>query len=458
MMKRLSGILAGLLATITLYGQASVEILPQEELRPIGPMNGMGAGPTAAQQFLYKAAGIPYARLHDVGNSTQHCIEVMHIFPNFDADENKAENYDFTISDQYIQRILSGGTQIIYRLKNTGHEPGSIKKYGAWPPKDFKKWARICEHIVRHYNDGWANGFHYNIRMWEIWNEPDMDQRKLEDGRWRYEVKPHSWGGTMAQYYDLFEITFKYLRKTHPDILIGGPANAEFEWNEPFLQEMQKRGVRVDFFTWHRYSRTPERLSDEGIRVRELLDRYGMQDVPTILDEWNYNYDWTPEGVEHSKRVRQSIVGAAYTAAVMCHMQDVACTDILTYYDFRPTTYNGSINRQTDEEMPTYYAFWFWNRLAQYGTQVKVACEEPDIYAVAAKNAQGKLRLMLVRFNEDPRVFERKTVYVTIPEGASDPICLLSDHLHKNTAYPFPVEDGKIKMTLYPNALVCIEF
>ncbi len=27
------------------------------------------------------------------------------------------------------------------------------------PPKDFKKWAVICEHIIRHYDENWANGY-----------------------------------------------------------------------------------------------------------------------------------------------------------------------------------------------------------------------------------------------------------------------------------------------------------
>ena len=42
-------------------------------------------------------------------------------------------------------------------------------------PKDFKKWAVICEHIIRHYTEGWADGFFYDMPYWEIWNEPDLD-------------------------------------------------------------------------------------------------------------------------------------------------------------------------------------------------------------------------------------------------------------------------------------------
>jgi hypothetical protein len=47
------------------------------------------------------------------------------------------------------------------------------EKKGTYPPQDYAKWARICEHIILHYTKGWANGFHYDITYWEIWNEPD---------------------------------------------------------------------------------------------------------------------------------------------------------------------------------------------------------------------------------------------------------------------------------------------
>ncbi len=25
------------------------------------------------------------------------------------------------------------------------------------PPRDFEKWARISEHVIRHYTEGWAD-------------------------------------------------------------------------------------------------------------------------------------------------------------------------------------------------------------------------------------------------------------------------------------------------------------
>ncbi len=50
-------------------------------------------------------------------------------------------------------------------ISNVEHE---IKKYGTLVPKDFHKWAVICEHIIKHCNEGFAGGKHYGIEYFEI--------------------------------------------------------------------------------------------------------------------------------------------------------------------------------------------------------------------------------------------------------------------------------------------------
>lgn len=60
---------------------------------------------------------------------------------------------------------------------------------------DFQKWAVVCEHIVRHYNEGWADGYHLNIKYWEIWNEPDLGSEDPATSK--------TWGGTKEQFYDM---------------------------------------------------------------------------------------------------------------------------------------------------------------------------------------------------------------------------------------------------------------
>ena len=78
-----------------------------------------------------------------------------------------------------------------------------IRRYRIDPPKDFGKWARICEHVIRHYNEGWADGFHYGITYWEIWNEPDNGPTVARN---------QMWTGTAEQYYELYDVTARHLK------------------------------------------------------------------------------------------------------------------------------------------------------------------------------------------------------------------------------------------------------
>ena len=140
----------------------------------IKPMNSVNNGPLGDHDLkntdFYAAARIPYARLHDSAFEWRHTVDVHEIFPNFDADENDPASYDFTLTDVYLDSIEKVGTKIFYRLGTSiEHE---IKRYGSIPPKDFHKWARICEHIIRHENEGWADGFHRGSEYWEERTRP----------------------------------------------------------------------------------------------------------------------------------------------------------------------------------------------------------------------------------------------------------------------------------------------
>lgn len=124
-----------------------------------------------------KNANVPYSRLHDVGGAfgSNHFIDIPNIFRDFDADELDPNSYDFSFTDSLLEAMNSYRLKPIYRLGVTIENPMPIKALWIHPPKDYAKWARICEHIIRHYNKGWADGFFYDIKYWEIWGEPEND-------------------------------------------------------------------------------------------------------------------------------------------------------------------------------------------------------------------------------------------------------------------------------------------
>jgi len=88
-------------------------------------------------------------------------------FPTRRPTPTTPRSYNFGPTDQMIASIRNVGAQVMFRL---GRSEGA----DAQPPRDFDKYATIAKHIVLHYNRGWAKGFHYRIRFWEIWNEPDL--------------------------------------------------------------------------------------------------------------------------------------------------------------------------------------------------------------------------------------------------------------------------------------------
>jgi len=260
----------------------------------IKPMHAVNNGPVKARSdqtsgnFIeYAAARIPYARIHDAGGTYAyggpHCVDVNNIFPNPKADENDPASYDFTLTDIYLRTMIEAGTQVFYRLGSTIEH--WVKKYNTRAPEDFEKWARICEHIVAHYNRGWADGFQWNIVYWEIWNEPDLDPDDSPNKR--------CWGGTEKQFFELYKIAALHLKKCFPEIKVGGPAIAgNFAWGERFLQYMSEAGVPMDFFSWHRYAVEPQQLVERCFYARQLLDKYGYTKTESILNEYNYVRGW----------------------------------------------------------------------------------------------------------------------------------------------------------------------
>ena len=101
---------------------------------------------------------------------------------------NEAESQIITVENSLMTakfsslggRLVSlvekrGGRQLVHNAPQDSSSTGAFRDL--LPPKDFRKWAQICEHIIRHYNEGWADGHKWDIRYWEIWNEADLDSK-----------------------------------------------------------------------------------------------------------------------------------------------------------------------------------------------------------------------------------------------------------------------------------------
>ncbi|HEX3354745.1 MAG TPA: hypothetical protein VHS34_18140 [Terriglobales bacterium] len=234
------------------------------------------------------------------------------IFPDWNADPEKPESYHFAASDKFIQSIRKAHAEVYYRI---GRSFGA--DYTALP--DFDKFASVVKHIAMHYNQGWADGFHDNIRYWEFWNEPDL---------------PFFWTETPEQFYRLYEKTARALKTVDPSMKVGGDALAIASnagpYREGFIAYCALHKLPLDFYSWHHYALTsadPYDMVRVGEEIRKLLDANGFQQAESVLSEWNL----TPDFTERQRLRLQGMENAAFAGAAVIYLQD-SSVDLAHFY------------------------------------------------------------------------------------------------------------------------------
>ncbi len=402
-----------------------IQVNFNHKIQKIKPMHAMGQPPFAGGFLSFdfshikhlQNAHIPYSRLHDVngGFGGNRFVDIPNIFRDFDADENDPESYDFAFTDVLLEAMAEYDLKPIFRLGVTIENQMHIKAYRIHPPKDFAKWARICEHVIRHYNEGWANGFHYGIEYWEIWNEPENGPTPETN---------QMWTGTPEQFFELYDVTAKHLKACFGDtIKIGGYGSCGFgiiafepekygynipkrPWDEArvrryrfhvdflrgFLSYIKEHHSPIDFFSWHSYA-TVERTLVMADFLHKTLTEYGYGDLETHLNEWN--------NANGNENFGTSFASAS-VAAMMCAMQNTH-TDMLCYYDSRlqASAFGGLFAPLTYEPVCTYYSFAAFGELYALGTQVEASCDDSKIYTLAATNGTEKAIMIVNTADED---------------------------------------------------------
>ncbi|MBQ4050642.1 MAG: hypothetical protein IJD13_03360, partial [Oscillospiraceae bacterium] len=265
---------------------AKVKIDFSAEEKVMKPLHGVGQPPFRGMDFsmfhYLTDAGMPFSRLHDVGGryGSGVFVDIPNIFRNFDADPSLPESYDFAFTDVLLEKLVKAGVEPWYRLGVTIENYHTVKAYHIYPPKDNLKWAKICEGIIRHYTEGWADGYHFSIRYWEIWNEPENGHTPETNQMWL---------GTKEEFFDLYGTASRYLKERFPHLKFGGYASCGFslisgdyvcdrsrywiEFFEDFLDYVKKNDCPLDFFSWHSYDGDPENNRIYAEYLRAELDK-----------------------------------------------------------------------------------------------------------------------------------------------------------------------------------------
>ena len=390
----------------------SITIDCQQSMGRLRPLHGLNGGFLVRREFINLSAywdqmAVPVTRLHDMPWCADEVVDIHTIFPDMSKDPDKEENFSFKLTDDFIQPIITGKmelnadlrpdenpkTEIVYRLGESIEH--SRRKTYVHPPADVEKWSDICLGIVRHYNEGWANGYHDKIKYWEIWNEAENQN------------PPTQWTGTDDAYFKLYATTTRKLKAAFPKLKVGGPAcgvQGEFAGDkfEPskylkgFMKACVEQDLPLDFFSWHTYSNNPAVFKYKAILLRKWLDQNGYKNTEMHLNEWNFS---PPAGGEEFFNRMGGVEGAAFSAYVLLSLQN-SPVDVANYYSGDVNPY-GMFSAQAGAPKKVFYAFKAFRFLLNTSEIINTVDLFPgkSIVTVAKNDAKNEITLMLVNFN-----------------------------------------------------------
>lgn len=416
------------------------------------PISDVKTGYDVRKEF--QALNMPLTRLHDAPGDNPRCrlVDPHMIFANFHADANDSRNYYFEQTDDYVKECIEGGTNGYYGLAPTIEH--SEKKYFVNPPADTAKWIDIASNIIRHYTEGWANGFHFPILYWEIWNEPEGES---------------TWGGTLDEFNKFYVEVATELKKRFPHLKFGGPAHGGYHRDSTtvFINYCREHNAPLDFYSYHQYIHEPfDWIQKTPVIVRRELDAAGFHDTEIHLNEWHYvpsNDTWrqmritAEEFWETKVRIDEEMKGldsGAFICAVMSGWQDVPI-DMGCYYSCTGYLDWGLFRTGTNARTKSYYGMLAFGEIVRYPERLKVEKNSDEITVLAGNDQSGNSALLISMFKT-----EKAALSVDFSEKVKvEGVTMLDDQHDFSGFYYYEFTDNKL--TLHVNstsAVIMVKF
>ena len=360
---------------------------------------------TSNDDAAIKALRMTYTRTHDwaLVNSGQRVVDTCRVFPLMHLDPKDPKNYVFGPTDEILRLARNVGLKICYRLGES-IEHTLDAHFNVLVPDDYEKYAEVMAGIVRHYNRGWADGYHWNIEYWNFWEEPDGITNLWclpgEEGKDANAMR--------RRFIRLFVTVMKRLKSEFPEIKFGGPALASF--SIPYFRELieacLKEGLKPDFISWDNYGQDPDFIFDCGRDVRRLLDELGCTETEIVLAEWHYLVSWT--GI-HGDNPTPEQVRAALNGPTGINQIDSACYaltvlsrfqfsefDQAYYYGCSPKGSWGYLNEDKSFNRPYHALCAFGGIVGDHTVLCEATSGRKSVTVLAARSADGARKTLLV--------------------------------------------------------------
>jgi hypothetical protein len=359
--------------------------------------------------------------------------------------------FDWSKLDRTVCDIYATGAKPFFVL---GYMPSTISADGTpiAEPSKWSEWSLLVQKTIEHYsgqgtrmcNDGVSGDMLADV-YYEVWNEPDLESFgswKIHDGAKDYRTLYFysSEGARAAQSVNRF--------------LLGGPAPTApyLNWFKLFLDYVQQHNLRVDFLSWHRYSRQPDDFKDDTDNVNSWLPRGDYEkyfNLPKVVSEWGPDSGSAP--------VNDNQMGAAFVVATARRLMEQKVQLAFHFEAIDGANDNFGILTQSGEKKPRYHALEMLNALAGY--RVESNAQDTPVTVIAAKSPQ-KLSILLSNYDPENKRVERFPLAISnmAPGTYTLTVTTLGGIGSGNEVVKIDAEDYERTVIMIPNQITLLEF
>lgn len=250
---------------------------------PFRSLNGVGGVPGPVDGYpefpdmtpLWREAGVTVVRSFDWVSRLDTRNNPTSLFPDWSADVDDPESYNFAATDRWVDAVHSIGAEVMFTVAS------SIPQ-NKLPAEDVEVYGAVVEHIIRHYSQGWAGGPSTPIRIYEFGDQPDFG--------------PLHFAGRPDEFYAMYKAFCEAAHRVDPTLTVGGPATAfpleaDSPYREGFLRFVRENDLPLHFFSFLWFtdgSRDPLDYRYVSQELRGLLDGHGFEKTDLTLSYWNY--------------------------------------------------------------------------------------------------------------------------------------------------------------------------
>lgn len=315
-------------------------------------------------------------------------VRIDHIYDGFNvvARVDGKLVYDWTKLDAIVGDIIAAGAIPFFSVS---YMPPAISKSDILDfPRDWGEWGQVVAATVGHYSRDYKGGL--NNVIYEIWNEPDLF------GGWKM--------GGSKNYVTLYTVAANAANgvKNVKPFKIGGPATTGFypTWVSGFYDQLDST-VRIDFFSWHRYSADIDDFVADVKRAREMMQSRITRPQDLYISEWGVNperssaYDGRWAGA-HYLAVNTALEDTSIDMALAFEVMDGAPGDKQMHGGWGMLTnpkYGAVVKK------PRFRA---WEMLAKIdGNKLPHVGEGTYVTALASKDSIGVVRVLAVNYDKN---------------------------------------------------------